>query len=344
MSQQKRTEIATLGKVAFVKQLTQTVVTQSQTLVKGVGDDAAVIRRGDSLELISSETMLEGIDFDLRYTPLEHLGYKLIVAAVSNIYAMNGTPEYVTISLGLSTRFSVEEAEALYSGLNEGCRAYSVALIGGNTSSSRTGLTLAATAIGSVEPNKITYRNGASDTDLLCVSGSLGGAYMGVKLLERETLAVGSSGISPKLEGYQYILSRQLKPQARRDIIEQLDEYDLVPTAMIDITSGLASATMHLCEASQVGARVYLDRLPINSELFKVSEEMGIDPVVAALNGGDDFELLFTVPLSRHKEVLSMPGVDVIGHIVPASKGAALTTPDGQEIRMQSPDWTATQQ
>lgn len=329
----KRTEISTLGKNAFVNQLINPF---------GItADDAAVVQRDGFLELVATATMLEGVDFDMQYTPLQHLGYKAIVAAVSNIYAMNGTPEMVTVSLGLSARFAVEEVEALYEGIKKGCDDHSVKLIGGNTSASMTGLTIALTAIGRVAEGKIARRSGACDTDLLCVTGNLGAAYMGLQLLEREKRAVGNSGIAPKLEGFNYILQRQLKPAARRDIVMELSECEIVPTAMIDITRGLSSAALNLCESSQCGVRIYLDRLPIASETFTMAQELGADPVVAALNGGDDFELLFTVPLSRHKDILTMAGVDVIGHIVPLTKGAALTTPDGSEIALQSPDFTA---
>lgn len=329
----KRTEISTLGKNAFVKQLIEPF---------GITpDDAAAIKRGDNYELISTATLLEGVDFDLQYTPLQHLGYKAVVAAITNIYAMNGTPEYLIMNIALSARFSVEEVEAIYAGLKLGCEEYDVQLIAGNTSASMTGLLLSMTALGRVSTEIIAHRKGAQNTDLLCISGNLGAAYMGLKLLEREKRAVGDSGIAPKLEGFNYILQRQLKPVAPRRIITELAECGIIPTSMIDITKGLASATMNMCQSSACGARIYLERLPIASETFTMAQELGIDPVVAALNGGDDYELLFTVPLSQHKEILTLAGVDVIGHIVSAEKGMALTTPDGSEIMLQSPDFTS---
>lgn len=339
-----RTEIAALGKVAFVERLTQPFTTNSNSHIRqGIGDDAAVIDRGTWLEVVSQTTMLEGIDFDLTYTPLEHLGYKLVVAAVSNICAMNARADYLTVSIGLSARFAVEDATALYNGIKRATDEYKLTLIGGNTSASLTGLNLGATVIGKTTEAELTLRSGAQNRDLLCVTGNLGAAYMGLQLLEREKRVLKGNQVSRPEIGKEdaYILQRQLKPEARVDVLEQLREAEIHPTAMIDVTRGLASAALHLCHRSDVGARIYLNRIPIASETFRMAEEMHIDPVVAALNGGDDFELLFTAPLDKHQELLAMPGVDVIGHMVPATQGAALVTPDGGEIRLQAPDWTA---
>ncbi len=338
----KHTEISALGKVAFIEQLTAPFTTNPDSALRqGIGDDAAVIDRGPELEIISQATMLEGIDFDLSYTPLQHLGYKLVVAAVSNVCAMNARAEYLTVSIALSARFSVEQAEELYAGVRRGCDDYDLSLIGGNTSASLTGLSLAATVIGSCAPGELTLRSGAAPGDLLCVTGNLGAAYMGLQVLEREKRVLkGNAVTQPKLDGYEYILGRQLRPSARVDILAALREAGICPTAMIDVTRGLASAVLHLCRRSEAGARIYLDKLPIASETFLAAEELHLDPVVAALNGGDDFELLFAAPLTSHRELLTMPGIDVIGHVTAASAGAALVTPDGAEIRLQSPDWT----
>lgn len=339
-----RTEISSLGKVAFVEQLTQPFTTNSNSHIRqGIGDDAAVIDRGGWLEVISEATMLEGIDFDLTYTPLEHLGYKLVTAAVSNICAMNARAEYLTVSIGLSARFAVEDATALYNGIKRGTEEYKLELIGGNTSASLTGLNLGATVIGQTTEKELVLRSGAKDTDLLCVSGNLGAAYLGLQLLEREKRVLQGNQVSlPEInKDHAYILQRQLKPEARVDILHELRETEIVPTSMIDVTRGLASAALHICRRSEVGVRIHLNRIPIAADTFKMAEEMHIDPVVAALNGGDDFELLFTAPLDKHQELLAMPGVDVIGHIVLESEGAALVTPDGGEIRLQAPDWTA---
>ncbi|CDN31565.1 Thiamine-monophosphate kinase [Mucinivorans hirudinis] len=323
---QTRTQIAELGKVNFIEKLTSPFAIEA--------DDAAIL---DNNRVIASDMLLEGVDFDLQYTPLEHLGYKAVTAAASNILAMNAMPKEITISLGLSARFSVEESEALYKGVHYALDQYGIRLIGGNTSASMSGLVIATTCIGTGD--NIVRRSGAKTTDLLCITGNLGAAYMGMQLLEREKRAVGKSGIMPQLEGYNYLLRRQLQPTAPISVVKNLATEGVVPTAMIDITNGLASAMLSLCQSSQCGARIYLERIPIASEVFKLAQELQIDPVVAALNGGDDFELLFTVPLEHHKEILTMAGVDVIGHVVAVDEGAAMVTPDGSEIRLQSPDF-----
>lgn len=338
----KRTEIAELGKVNFVNQLLEPFADQS--IIPGV-DDAAIIDRGDEFELVATDTMLEGVDFDLRYTPLEYLGYKCVVGGVSNILAMNGMARYITVSIGVSARFSVQEIEQLYTGIKRGCVANNIQLIAGNTSASVTGLSIATTTIGSVKAELCTKRSTAQVTDLLCLSGNLGGALLGLHLLQRESIALsGVTNLSGQpnehFKGYEYLLQRQLKPVSRQDVVALLAQGNIVPTSMIDITSGLASATLHLCQSSQVGVRVYLDKLPISSQVFDAATELSIDPVVAALNGGDDFELLFTVPLARHRDIMGLPDVDVIGHIVSLDAGAALVTPDGAEISLQSPDFT----
>lgn len=342
----KRTEISALGKVAFTEQLTQPFTTNPESAIRqGIGDDAAVIDRGEYLEVISQVSLLEGIDFDLAYTPLEHLGYKLVVAAISNVCAMNATAQYLTVSIGLSTRFAVEEAEALYAGLKRATEKYNVELIGGNTSASLTGLILAATVIGRTSEEEVTLRSGAKATDLVCVTGNLGAAYVGLQLLEREKRALKDNDVAkPEIDkDHTYILQRQLKPEARVDILQELRESGIRPTAMIDVTRGLASAALHICRRSEVGIRIYLNRIPIASDTFRMAETLRMDPVIAALNGGDDYELLFTAPLDKHKELLTLPGVDVIGHIVGPEKGAALVTPDDNEITIQAPDWTARQ-
>lgn len=337
---ENRTPISQLGKVTFIENLTSWAMSD---VVKGVGDDAAVIDRGDRLELIATCSMLEGIDFSLAYFPLEHLGRKLITRAVSNIYAMNGQAQYVTVNIGLSTRFAVEEAQALYRGVEAACSRYDVQLIGGNTSSSLTGLMLTATAIGSVSKESLTLRSGAAQGDLLCSTGSLGAALMGLQLLERERRASNESPDYSIFESHKEILAAQLNPMARLDIVELLAEYDIVPSSMIDITSGLASATLNLCHASNVGARIYLEKLPISRSVSAMADELNSDPLVAILNGGDDFELLFTAPIDRHKDLLTLPEINVIGHIVDPSQGAMLLTPDGAEIRLTSPDFTQQQ-
>lgn len=334
-----RTSISSMGKVAFQDRLLKPFDMAQNS---SQADDAAVIDRGDYFELIACDTMFEGVDFDLSYTPLEYLGRKAVVASMSNIVAMNGVGEYVTVSVGISSRFSVEEVEMVYRGVEMACKEYGVRLIGGNTSSSATGLIISTTSVGKVAKDHIARRSGAKATDLVCMTGNLGAALMGLHLLEREKRATqGDSNIVPQInKDNQYLFARLLKPELRSDILKSLDEDGIVPSSMIDITQGLSSALLHLCRASEVGVRVYLERLPISSQVFAVAEELNLDPVVVALNGGDDFELLFTVPIAHHEQILRMPGVDVIGHIMESRYGAAMITPDSTEIALQSPDWT----
>ncbi len=334
-------DISSLGEFRFIDRLTEGATCRRPSTVTGIGDDAAVIERdSESYMLISSDMFLEGIAFDLTYTPLKHLGFKCVVAAAGVILAMNGTPEQITVSIGLSGRFTVEMADELYEGIRAACDKYDIDLVGGDTTSSMTGLSIAVTVIGSVAKDKIVYRGGGKNSDLLCVTGDLGAAFMGVKLLEREKRALhGNDGVAPQLEGFEYLLERQLHPLLRTDVIDALAESGIKPTAMIDISDGLASETLHLCRRSNAGARIYLDRLPISSECFELGEQIGVDPVMAALNGGDDYELLFTVPVDRYEDVLRIGGIDVIGHLTAPEKGAALVTPDGSEIRLTAQGW-----
>lgn len=334
-------DISSLGEFRFIDRLTEGATCRRPSTVTGIGDDAAVIERNsESYTLISSDMFLEGIAFDLTYTPLKHLGFKCVVAAAGDILAMNGTPEQITVSIGLSGRFTVEMADELYEGIRAACDKYDIDLVGGDTTSSMTGLSIAVTVIGSVAKDKIVYRGGGKNSDLLCVTGDLGAAFMGVKLLEREKRALhGNDGVAPQLEGFEYLLERQLRPLLRTDVIDALAESGIKPTAMIDISDGLASETLHLCRRSNAGARIYLDRLPISSKCFELGEQIGVDPVMAALNGGDDYELLFTVPVDRYEDVLRIGGIDVIGHLTAPEKGAALVTPDGSEIRLTAQGW-----
>lgn len=334
---QKSTPISSLGKAAFVAHLTSWA---SSDAVVGVGDDAAAIDRGGELELVAQTSLAEGIDFSLAYFPLEHLGQKLITRAVSNIYAMNGTARYITVSVGLSARIGLEEAEALYHGIEAACSRYDVSLIGGQTCSSAAGLTLSATAIGAVDKEQITLRSGAEENNLVCTTGVLGAAYMGLQLLERER-RVGGAPNREIFEKHQLLLNAQLNPIARFDMIELLSDYGIVPTAMTDLTSGLASGVLTLCSASEVGMHIYLEKLPINGAVREMAEELNADPLVAILNGGDDYELLFTASLAHHKDLLTLPDVHVIGRVLEAGAGAALVSPDGSEVRITSPDFTA---
>lgn len=332
-------EIKELGEFAFIDRLIDGL---KPSVACDIGDDAAVVDRGDKFELISSDILLEGINFDLTYTPLRHLGYKSVVAAISDITAMNGAPKYITIALGISGRFTVEMIEELYSGVKIACDEYDVTLIGGDTSPSLTGLTIAMTAIGEVDKDKITYRSGAAESDLVCVTGDLGAALLGLKLLEREKYVLEGNNVEkPKLEGYEYPLGRFLRPRCRRDIIKKLDAAGIVPTSMIDISDGLASELLHICKHSDCGVDIRIDRIPVSPISEKLGEELNFDHLISALNGGDDYELLFTIPIGDYDEVMKIDGVSVIGHITNSSSGAILLTPDGSEIKIEAQGWTS---
>ena len=337
-----RTEIATLGEFGLIRHLTEGLENRQPSTRYGVGDDAAVIACSEGKQtLITTDLLLEGVHFDLTYVPLKHLGYKSAVVNFSDIYAMNGTPTQITVSLGVSKRFSVEEMEALYAGIRLACEEYGVDIVGGDTTSSMTGLTISITCLGEATPEQIVYRNGAHDTDLLCVSGDLGAAYMGLQLLEREKLVLKGSDqtIQPDFTGREYLLERQLKPEARRDIIQQLAEEQVKPTAMMDISDGLSSEVLHICTQSKVGCRLYEEHLPIDYQTAAMAEELNMNVTTCALNGGEDYELLFTVPLSAYDKVSQMDGIRVIGHITKPELGCALVTRDGQEFELKAQGW-----
>lgn len=338
MSQRKCTEIATLGEFGLIDHLTRNTTTSNPSTLCGVGDDAAVVAAGDEEAMvISTDTLLEGIDFDLTYFPLKHLGYKAVTVAVSDILAMNARPEQLMVSIGVSSKLPVEALEDLYEGIEFACKELGVDLVGGDTTASITGLVINLTAVGRAKREVLSYRSGAQFNDLICLTGNLGAAYMGLQLLEREKRVLGDqANPEPQFEGYEYLLQRYLKPRARKDIIDVLAEEGIVPTSMIDISDGLASEVLQICKASKCGARIYLDRIPIAKQTSALSEEMHIDPVVAALNGGSDYELLFTVPLAQQEEVMRLGLVDIVGHITRESTGAYLVTPDGSDIKLRA--------
>lgn len=338
------TEIASLGEFGLIDRLTRDFPIVNASTRKGVGDDAAVLEYGDREILVTTDLLLEGIHFDVRYVPLKHLGYKAAVVNFSDIYAMNGRPRQITVSIGVSSRFTVEHVEAIYSGIRLACEIYGVDLVGGDTSASVTGLVISITCIGEGEKGKIAYRSGAHDTDLVCVSGDLGAAYMGLQLLERENSVAAASGISdfqPDFAGKEYILERQLKPEARRDIVEALSKAGITPTSMMDVSDGLSSELLHICKASNAGCRVYEDKIPIDYQTACQAEEFNMNLVTAALNGGEDYELLFTVPLTEHDRVKAIPGISVIGYITKPELGCALVTRDGQELPLKAQGWNA---
>ncbi|MFG6381930.1 MAG: thiamine-phosphate kinase [Muribaculum sp.] len=337
---QDYTEISTLGEFGLIDRLTKDIALTNSSSLKGVGDDAAVMEYHDTEVLVTTDLLLEGIHFDLTYVPLRHLGYKSAVVNFSDIYAMNGTPRQITVSLGVSKRFAVEHMDALYDGIRKACEIYGVDLVGGDTTSSRQGLVISITCIGDAPKDKIVYRDGAKDTDLICVSGDLGSAYMGLQLLEREKVAsAGQKDFVPDFGGKEYLIERQLKPEARKDIIKELAEAGIKPTAMMDISDGLSSELMHICRQSHTGCRVYEDRIPIDYQTAVMAEELGMNLVTAALNGGEDYELLFTVPLTVHEAVSKLPGVKVIGHITKEDLGCAMVTRDGTEIPLKAQGW-----
>ena len=338
----KRTEIATLGEFGLIRHLTEKIELKNESTVKGVGDDAAVLDYKEKQVLVTTDLLLEGIHFDLTYVPLKHLGYKSAVVNFSDIYAMNGKPKQITVSLGISKRFSVEELEEFYSGLQLACDIYGVDIVGGDTSASLTGLCISITCIGEGEKEKIVTRNGAKDTDLVCVSGDLGAAYMGLQLLEREKRVFkGEKEFTPDFTGKEYLLERQLKPEARKDIVEVLDQAGIVPTSMMDISDGLSSELLHISKESNVGCRVYEDRIPIDYQTAAMAEQFNMNLITAALNGGEDYELLFTVPLADHDKVSEMKGIKVIGHITKPELGNYLVGRDGGEVELKAQGWNS---
>lgn len=331
------TEISSLGEFGLIDRVTSDLTARNSSTVKSVGDDAAVLTYPDTDVLVSSDMLLEGVHFDLTYMPLKHLGYKAAVVNFSDIYAMNGTPRQITVSLGISKRFTVEHIDELYAGIRLACDIYGVDLVGGDTTASRAGLVISITCIGDVAKGEAVGRDGARDTDLICVSGDLGAAYMGLQLLEREKAAsVGIKDFMPKFEGKEYLVERQLKPEARKDIVALLAEAGIKPTSMIDISDGLSSELLHICHASKTGCRVYEDRIPIDYQTAIMAEELNMNLVTAALNGGEDYELLFTVPLHCHEKIKEINGVKVIGHITSDSLGCALVTRDGAEMPLRA--------
>ena len=339
----KRTEIATLGEFGLIRHLTEKIELKNESTVKGVGDDAAVLDYKEKQVLVTTDLLLEGIHFDLTYVPLKHLGYKSAVVNFSDIYAMNGKPKQITVSLGISKRFSVEELEEFYSGLQLACDIYGVDIVGGDTSASLTGLCISITCIGEGEKEKIVTRNGAKDTDLVCVSGDLGAAYMGLQLLEREKRVFkGEKEFTPDFTGKEYLLERQLKPEARKDIIELLDKAGIVPTSMMDISDGLSSELLHISKQSNVGCRIYEDRIPIDYQTALMAEELNMNLVTAAMNGGEDYELMLTVDagccdkLREDYNARFGDELHVIGRIVGSADGRIVWLDNGRRI---APDW-----
>ncbi|MFN5324098.1 MAG: thiamine-phosphate kinase [Bacteroidota bacterium] len=339
-NQNNRTELQELGEFGLIRHLASGIVLKNPSTEKGIGDDCAVINRGELLELVTTDLLLEGIHFDLSYCPLKHLGYKAVMVNLSDIYAMNGRPTQIVVSLGLSNRISLEAVEELYAGMCLACDKHGVDLVGGDTTSSSSGLVLGITAIGTVTRDRIAYRSGASPNDLICVSGDLGAAYMGLQILNREKqIFIENPSIQPDLTGADYIVERQLKPEARKAVIDSLEAAGVIPTSMIDISDGLASELFHLSNASKTGCRIYEEKIPIDVETARHAEEMNLNPTLAAMNGGEDYELLFTIKQQDFDKLTSINGLHVIGHVTDESSGLALIDKSGHETPLKAQGW-----
>jgi thiamine-monophosphate kinase len=342
MQKGKRTPIATLGEFGLIDHLTEGIELKNPSSLYGIGDDAAVLHYPDKEMLVTTDLLMEGVHFNLVYYDLKLLGYKAATVNISDIYAMNGKPLQMTISLAVSKRFCIEDMEQLYAGMRMACEEHGVDIVGGDTTSSLTGLAISITCIGEADKDKIVYRNGAKDTNLICVSGDLGAAYMGLQLLERENAVFkGEKDIEPDFSGKEYLLQRQLKPDARGDIIKKLAEAGVQPTAMMDISDGLSSELIHICKQSNVGCRVYEDRIPIDYQTAVMAEEMNMNVTTCALNGGEDYELLFTVPITDHDKIEDIEAIKLIGHITRPELGYALVTRDDKEFELKAQGWNA---
>ncbi len=337
--------LESLGEFGLIDHLTKNIEIKHASTVKGIGDDSAVINSSKQ-QVITTDLLLQGIHFDLVYTPLVHLGYKAVIVNLSDVYAMNATPKQVMVSIGVSSKFKLEHIEQLYAGIKTACERHNVDLIGGDTSTSLTGLTISVTAIGEIDVDDVVYRSGAKPNDLICVTGDLGAAYMGLQLLEREKrVHEGKQDVQPDLAGYDYILERQLKPEARKDVIDYLASIGVKPTSMIDLSDGLSSDILQICKASKVGCRIYENKVPIDHATSLMAEEINMNPLVAALNGGEDYELLFTISMEDYEKFSAESDVKIytIGHITQETKGSYLVTNGDQEVELKAQGWSTAQ-
>jgi thiamine-monophosphate kinase len=339
---EQRTEISTYGEFGLIKHLTKNIELQNASTILGVGDDAAVIDHFGKQTVITTDLLIEGVHFDLMYTPLKHLGYKSVVVNLSDLYAMNATPTQITLSLGVSSRFSVESLEEFYDGVYTACEHYGVDLIGGDTASSQKGFIISVTAIGEIVADKIVKRSGAKIGDLICCSGDLGASYIGLLFLEREKkIFLENPQIQPDLEGEDYVIRRLLKPEARKDIIDYFEEAGIVPTSMMDISDGLSSEILHICEQSGTGAVIYEEKLPVHEDMRKAAYKFEIDPTACALSGGEDYELLFTIRQEDHDKVILNEQISVIGYVTDAIDGAVIITKGGNKHAITAQGWNA---
>ncbi len=336
----KRTELDEVGEFGLIDMIKNTATLRNESSVKGIGDDAAVIDVGNKYMVITSDMLVEQIHFDLSYFPLKHLGYKAVAVNVSDIAAMNATPKQITVSIGVSNRFSVEAIEELYEGIAHACEAYKVDLVGGDTTSSSSGLVISITAIGEVAKEEIAYRSTAQENDILCVTGDLGAAYLGLQMLKREKeVFMANPEMQPELKNYEYLVQRHLKPQARMDVIHELRDLKIVPTSMIDISDGLASELLHISKSSGLGLDVFTKELPINNDTLNAAMELSLDPITCAINGGEDFELLFTIKQSDHDKIKNHPEITLIGHMTKAGEKANLVMKSGAIVPLTAQGW-----
>jgi len=339
---ESRTSLSELGEFGLINHITKHFKTTHKSTVKGVGDDAAVLDASEQQTIVTTDLLIEGVHFDLSYMPLKHLGYKSVMVNLSDVYAMNGVAEQITVSIAVSNRFPLEAIEELYAGIQLACETYNVDLIGGDTTSSNKGILISVTAIGKANKEDIIYRNGAKDTDLIVVSGDLGGAYLGLQVLEREKQVFQVNPNSqPDLDNYSYLVERQLKPEARKDISILLKELEVKPTSMIDVSDGLSSEIMHICYQSKVGCKIYEDKIPLDPQVISTCEEFEIDSTMVALSGGEDYELLFTVPISDFEKIKANPHLSIIGHITEQAAGMNLVTRANQELELKAQGWNA---
>ncbi|MCD6366430.1 MAG: thiamine-phosphate kinase [Bacteroidales bacterium] len=332
--------IEDLGEFGLIDHLTKDIKLFHKSTIKGVGDDAAVLDYGKNFLVVTTDLLIEGVHFDLVYTPLKHLGYKAVAVNLSDVYAMNAHPKQITVSLAISGKFSLDAVEEIYAGIHLACDRYQVDLVGGDTTSSFTGMMISITAVGEVDKKKIVYRSGAKGKNLICVSGDLGGAYMGVQVLKREKqIFKDAPEVQPELDNYQYVLGRQLKPEPRRDVIELLEKLKVQPTAMIDISDGLSSELFHICQKSDTGCLIYEDKIPIHENTVATAEEMNIHPATTALDGGEDYEMLFTVSLNDLDKVKDVDGFSIIGYITEKSEGMRMQTKQGELADLKALGW-----
>jgi thiamine-monophosphate kinase len=337
---EKRTEISEIGEFGLIDHLNEKIVIRNSSTIKGIGDDAAVIEAGDHVKVVTTDLLLEGVHFDLSYSPLTHVGFKAVAVNISDVAAMNAIPKQITVSIALSNRFSVEAVDALYAGINAAADHFGIDVVGGDTTASRSGMVISVSAIGETQKDQVVYRSGAKVNDIVCVTGDLGAAFIGLQILEREKqVFLSNPNMKPELDKYQIVTARQLRPDARMDIVHEFRELGLVPTSMMDISDGLASELFHICKASQVGVTIYEDKLPIDKQTFDTAVELGLDPITCVLNGGEDYELLFTIDQKDFSKIEKHPDIHFIGHITKEEEGKYLVTKSGTAAQLKAQGW-----